>query len=73
MHKSKNIVHINTKAKRSQTSCFQEVWPFYSLTSVKDGNTTIYVRDSQLRDYFMKENAEQLEKYHTTISEVYNW
>lgn len=36
-------------------------------------NTTIYVRDSQLRDYFMKENAEQLEKYHTTISEVYNW
>ena len=37
MHKSKNIVHINTKAKRSQTSCFQEVWPFYSLTSVKDG------------------------------------
>lgn len=38
MHKSKNIVHINTKAKRSQTSCFQEVWPFYSLTSVKDGS-----------------------------------
>ena len=37
MHKSKNIVHINTKAKRSQTSCLQEVWPFYSLTSVKDG------------------------------------
>ena len=37
MHKSKNIVHINTKAKRSQASCFQEVWPFYSLTSVKDG------------------------------------
>lgn len=36
-------------------------------------NTTIYVRDSQLRDYFMKENAEQLEKYHATISEVYNW
>ena len=33
----KNIVHINTKAKRSQTSCLQEVWPFYSLTSVKDG------------------------------------
>ena len=40
MHKSKNIVHINTKAKRSQTSYLQEVWPFYSLTSVKDG--TIY-------------------------------
>lgn len=38
MHKSKNIVHINTKAKRSQASCLQEVWPFYSLTSVKDGN-----------------------------------
>ena len=37
MHKSKNIVHINTKAKRSQTSYLQEVWPFYSLTSVKDG------------------------------------
>lgn len=36
-------------------------------------NTTIYVRDSQLRDYFMKKNAEQLEKYHTMISEVYNW
>ena len=36
-------------------------------------NTTIYVRDSQLRDYFMKKNAEQLEKYHATISEVYNW
>ena len=41
MHKSKNIVHINTKAKRSQTSCLQEVWPFYSLTSVKDGIITI--------------------------------
>ena len=41
MHKSKNIVHINTKAKRSQTSCFQEVWPFYSLTSVKDGALTL--------------------------------
>ena len=40
MHKSKNIVHINTKAKRSQTSCLQEVWPFYSLTSVKDGSIT---------------------------------
>ena len=40
MHKSKNIVHINTKAKRSQTSCLQEVWPFYSLTSVKDGIIT---------------------------------
>ena len=40
MHKSKNIVHINTKAKRSQTSCLQEVWPFYSLTSVKDGSVT---------------------------------
>ena len=40
MHKSKNIVHINTKAKRSQTSCFQEVWPFYSLTSVKDGSVS---------------------------------
>lgn len=38
MHKSKNIVHINTKAKRSQTSYLQEVWPFYSLTSVKDGS-----------------------------------
>ena len=37
MHKSKNIVHINTKAKRSQTPYLQEVWPFYSLTSVKDG------------------------------------
>ena len=40
MHKSKNIVHINTKAKRSQTSYLQEVWPFYSLTSVKDGIMT---------------------------------
>ena len=35
--RSKNIVHINTKTKRSQTTCLQEVWPFYSLTSVKDG------------------------------------
>ena len=43
MHKSKNIVHINTKAKRSQTSCFQEVWPFYSLTSVKDGNMYVLI------------------------------
>ena len=42
MHKSKKIVHINTKAKRSQASCFQEVWPFYSVTSVKDGNFTVY-------------------------------
>lgn len=42
MHKSKNIVHINTKAKRSQTSCFQEVWPFYSLTSVKDGIISVW-------------------------------
>ena len=42
MHKSKNIVHINTKAKRSQTSCLQEVWPFYSLTSVKDGIVTYF-------------------------------
>ena len=40
MHKSKNIVHINTKAKRSQASCFQEVCPFYSLRSVKDGSIT---------------------------------
>ena len=43
MHKSKNIVHINTKAKRSQTSYLQEVWPFYSLTSVKDGYITTYL------------------------------
>ncbi len=43
MHKSKNIVHINTKAKRSQTSCLQEMWPFYSLTSVKDGNIDIFI------------------------------
>ena len=41
--RSKNIVHINTKTKRSQTSCLQKVWPFYSLTSVKDG-TIAYVR-----------------------------
>ena len=41
--KSKNIVHINTKAKRSQTSCLQEVWPFYSLTSVKDGIINIVI------------------------------
>ena len=43
------------------------------LESIIWNNTTIYVRDSQLRDYFMKKNAEQLEKYHATISEVYNW
>ena len=43
MHKSKNIVHINTKAKRSQTSYLQEVWPFYSLTSVKDGILACYL------------------------------
>ena len=35
--RSKNIVHINTKAKRPQPPYLQEVWPFYSLTSVKDG------------------------------------
>ena len=45
MHKSKNIVHINTKAKRSQTSCLQEVWPFYSLTSVKDGSISDSLRN----------------------------
>ena len=48
MHKSKNIVHINTKAKRSQTSYLQEVWPFYSLTSVKDGIISlpaVYIND----------------------------
>ena len=47
MHKSKNIVHINTKAKRSQTSCFQEVWQFYSLTSVKDGIITHFQKKSR--------------------------
>ena len=45
MHKSKNIVHINTKAKRSQTSYLQEVWPFYSLTSVKDGSISDSLRN----------------------------
>ena len=48
MHKSKNIVHINTKAKRSQTSCLQEVWPFYSLTSVKDGIIRSYFKTNRV-------------------------
>ena len=54
MHKSKNIVHINTKAKRSQTSCLQEVWPFYSLTSVKDGS--MFAKEVQGRE----ENLERI-------------
>ena len=51
MHKSKNIVHINTKAKRSQTSCLQEVWPFYSLTSVKDGIITFFTHFVYWKSY----------------------
>lgn len=55
---------------QSQQNAYHYHWV---LERIIWNNTTIYVRDSQLRDYFMKENAEQLEKYHTTISEVYNW
>ena len=53
MHKSKNIVHINTKAKRSQTSYLQEVWPFYSLTSVKDGILSDFLGNIKL-GYFLQ-------------------
>lgn len=56
MHKSKNIVHINTKAKRSQTSCLQEVWPFYSLTSVKDGILHFLLLDFNIEIHFTKTN-----------------
>ncbi len=56
--RSKNIVHINTKAKRPQPPYLQEVWPFYSLTSVKDGiiaknlkRITIFVQFILIRPY----------------------
>ena len=43
------------------------------LESVIWCNTTIYVRDSQLRDYFQEKNHEALERYNAVISDVYDW
>ena len=45
----------------------------WNLGHLLSSNATVYLRDSQLRDYFMKESAEDLERYQATISEVYNW